>query len=77
MPKLHLVTYGCQMNEYDSERVAGLLKDERYELTDSPDDADLSSSIRARSGKRPRTRSTRSRARSSASRRSGPGSSSA
>src|SRR5882724_1696793 len=41
MPKLHLVTYGCQMNEYDSERVAGLLKDERYELTDSPDEADL------------------------------------
>ena len=25
MPKLHLITYGCQMNEYDSERVAGLL----------------------------------------------------
>ena len=41
MPKLHLVTYGCQMNEYDSERVAGLLKDEGYELTDSPDEADL------------------------------------
>jgi tRNA-2-methylthio-N6-dimethylallyladenosine synthase len=29
------------MNEYDSERVAGLLKHERYELTDSPEDADL------------------------------------
>src|SRR5512134_3517070 len=41
MSKLHLITYGCQMNEYDSERVAGLLKHERYELTDSPDDADL------------------------------------
>ena len=41
MPKLHLVTYGCQMNEYDSERVAGLLVNERYELTDSPDEADL------------------------------------
>ena len=26
MSKLHLITYGCQMNEYDSERVAGLLK---------------------------------------------------
>src|SRR5437867_13410488 len=24
--KLHLITYGCQMNEYDSERVAGLSK---------------------------------------------------
>jgi tRNA-2-methylthio-N6-dimethylallyladenosine synthase len=41
MPKLHLITYGCQMNEYDSERVAGLLRDERYELTESPQDADL------------------------------------
>ena len=41
MPKLHLITYGCQMNEYDSERVAGLLGAERYELTETPDDADL------------------------------------
>ncbi len=41
MSKLHLITYGCQMNEYDSERVAGLLRGQRYELTDRPDDADL------------------------------------
>src|SRR6266536_531328 len=41
MPKLHLITYGCQMNEYDSERVAGLLRDERYELTDVAEEADL------------------------------------
>ena len=41
MPKLHLITYGCQMNEYDSERVAGLLRDERYELTETAQDADL------------------------------------
>lgn len=41
MPKLHLITYGCQMNEYDSERVAGLLKHARYELTESPEAADL------------------------------------
>jgi tRNA-2-methylthio-N6-dimethylallyladenosine synthase len=41
MPKLHLITYGCQMNEYDSERVAGLLRDERYVLTETPQDADL------------------------------------
>ncbi|HXL40085.1 MAG TPA: tRNA (N6-isopentenyl adenosine(37)-C2)-methylthiotransferase MiaB, partial [Myxococcales bacterium] len=39
--KLHLITYGCQMNEYDSERVAGLLKQERYELTDFAEEADL------------------------------------
>ncbi len=41
MAKLHLITYGCQMNEYDSERVAGLLKAQRYELTDSEAEADL------------------------------------
>src|SRR5713101_5930139 len=41
MPKLHLITYGCQMNEYDSERVAGLLKRESYELTLVAEEADL------------------------------------
>jgi tRNA-2-methylthio-N6-dimethylallyladenosine synthase len=41
VPKLHLITYGCQMNEYDSERVAGLLKADQYELCDKPEDADL------------------------------------
>ncbi|HXG02088.1 MAG TPA: tRNA (N6-isopentenyl adenosine(37)-C2)-methylthiotransferase MiaB [Candidatus Binatia bacterium] len=41
MAKLHLITYGCQMNEYDSERVAGLLKQQSYELTDRETDADL------------------------------------
>ncbi len=41
MAKLHLITYGCQMNEYDSERVAGLLGRERYELTDRPSEADV------------------------------------
>ncbi|MBI3635161.1 MAG: tRNA (N6-isopentenyl adenosine(37)-C2)-methylthiotransferase MiaB [Candidatus Rokubacteria bacterium] len=41
MAKLHLITYGCQMNEYDSERVAGLLKMQDYELTDDEADADL------------------------------------
>jgi tRNA-2-methylthio-N6-dimethylallyladenosine synthase len=41
MSKLHLITYGCQMNEYDSERVAGLLERQQYELTDRPDEADV------------------------------------
>jgi tRNA-2-methylthio-N6-dimethylallyladenosine synthase len=41
MAKLHLITYGCQMNEYDSERVAGLLRQERYEITDRESDADI------------------------------------
>jgi tRNA-2-methylthio-N6-dimethylallyladenosine synthase len=41
MAKLHLITYGCQMNEYDSERVAGLLRAQQYELTDDESAADL------------------------------------
>ena len=41
MAKLHLITYGCQMNEYDSERVAGLLREQDYELTDDARAADL------------------------------------
>ncbi len=41
MAKLHLITYGCQMNEYDSERVAGLLRAQAYELTENEADADL------------------------------------
>src|SRR5262245_12877737 len=41
MAKLHLITYGCQMNEYDSERVAGLLRESRYELTDREAEADV------------------------------------
>src|SRR5206468_2354158 len=41
MAKLHLITYGCQMNEYDSELVTGLLRAERYELTADEQEADL------------------------------------
>lgn len=41
MARLHLITYGCQMNEYDSERVVGLLRDARYDLTENEADADL------------------------------------
>jgi tRNA-2-methylthio-N6-dimethylallyladenosine synthase len=41
MAKLHLITYGCQMNEYDSERVAGLLRERDYELTDDATAADV------------------------------------
>ena len=40
-PKAYIKTYGCQMNEYDSEILAGLLKENRYELTASPEEADL------------------------------------
>jgi tRNA-2-methylthio-N6-dimethylallyladenosine synthase len=41
MAKLHLITYGCQMNEYDSERVAGLLRERSWELTADETEADL------------------------------------
>ena len=41
-PKLHIKTFGCQMNEYDSSRMADLLHASHgYETTDAPDDADL------------------------------------
>lgn len=34
-------SYGCQMNVYDSERMADLLASEGYEIIDAPGDADL------------------------------------
>lgn len=34
-------TYGCQMNVYDSQRMADSLAQEGYVTTDTPDDADL------------------------------------
>jgi tRNA-2-methylthio-N6-dimethylallyladenosine synthase len=36
-----LITYGCQANELDSERIAGLLGQEGYELIERDEDADL------------------------------------
>ncbi len=41
MPKLKLITYGCQANELDSERIAGLLALEGYELIEREEEADL------------------------------------
>jgi tRNA-2-methylthio-N6-dimethylallyladenosine synthase len=41
MPKLKLITYGCQANELDSERIAGLLAPEGYDLIDREEEADL------------------------------------
>lgn len=38
--RVHLVTYGCQMNEHDSALIAGRLAEAGYALTDSIDDAD-------------------------------------
>ncbi len=39
--KLHVKTYGCQMNVYDSERMAEALAPAGYALTEEMDDADL------------------------------------
>ena len=40
--KLFIATQGCQMNEYDSHRMADLLGDSHgYELTDDPEQADV------------------------------------
>jgi len=40
-PKVHIKTYGCQMNEYDSEIMAGLLNRNGYELVDNLQEADV------------------------------------
>ena len=40
--KLFIKTFGCQMNEYDSSKMADVMAAaEGYETTDNPDDADL------------------------------------
>jgi tRNA-2-methylthio-N6-dimethylallyladenosine synthase len=39
--KAFIRTFGCQMNDHDSERMAGLLKGQGYALTINPDEADL------------------------------------
>ncbi|QKJ05317.1 tRNA (N6-isopentenyl adenosine(37)-C2)-methylthiotransferase MiaB [Yersinia mollaretii] len=40
--KLHIKTWGCQMNEYDSSKMADLLASTHgYQLTETPEDADL------------------------------------
>jgi tRNA-2-methylthio-N6-dimethylallyladenosine synthase len=40
--KLYIKTFGCQMNEYDSEKMADVLRESHgFELTDAAEDADL------------------------------------
>ncbi|MGZ4210383.1 MAG: tRNA (N6-isopentenyl adenosine(37)-C2)-methylthiotransferase MiaB [Actinomycetota bacterium] len=41
MPTYFIRTYGCQMNEHDSERIAGLLEQNGYARAPSPETADL------------------------------------
>ena len=40
-PKFHLITYGCQMNKNDSERLSGLLRGLGFEPTNEKEQADL------------------------------------
>jgi len=42
MKKLYIRTFGCQMNEYDSDRIADVLAAaEAFEITDDPEQADV------------------------------------
>ena len=58
--KLYIETYGCQMNVVDSEVVAAILQQHRYELTEQIEEADLvlvnTCSIRENAEQRVRTR---------------------
>jgi tRNA-2-methylthio-N6-dimethylallyladenosine synthase len=40
-PKYLLATYGCQMNEYDSNLVGAMLEKRGMEITENPDEANL------------------------------------
>ena len=41
MPKVYIRTFGCQMNERDSEFVAGLFLENGYEITEFPEKSDV------------------------------------
>ena len=41
MKKLYIQTYGCQMNQHDSERIARVMAGRGYVPTDDPECADL------------------------------------
>ncbi|MDZ7314788.1 MAG: tRNA (N6-isopentenyl adenosine(37)-C2)-methylthiotransferase MiaB [candidate division KSB1 bacterium] len=41
MTRVYIETYGCQMNEYDTEIVKAVLLDSGYELSDSPEEAEV------------------------------------
>ncbi|MDD9929245.1 MAG: tRNA (N6-isopentenyl adenosine(37)-C2)-methylthiotransferase MiaB, partial [Rhodospirillaceae bacterium] len=41
MKRLYIKTYGCQMNVYDSARMADVLAPHGYAPVDAPDDADM------------------------------------
>ncbi len=41
MTKFHIITYGCQMNEYDSKLIENLLEKEGFSLASEPKSADV------------------------------------
>jgi tRNA-2-methylthio-N6-dimethylallyladenosine synthase len=41
MPKVHIRTFGCQMNKYDSNIMAERFLSAGYSLADKPEDADI------------------------------------
>ncbi len=41
MNRVYIKTYGCQMNERDSDAVASLLRDRGYSMVGDEDEADI------------------------------------
>src|SRR5437764_363943 len=41
MKRYHVTTFGCQMNEHDSERLKGMLDSLGYQEVDTRDESDL------------------------------------
>jgi tRNA-2-methylthio-N6-dimethylallyladenosine synthase len=41
MKSFHIVTYGCQMNKHDSEKIAGLLAAKGFKMAASKEEADI------------------------------------
>lgn len=41
MKKIYIRTFGCQMNEYDSERILSIFEEMGYEKTEDPSEADF------------------------------------
>jgi tRNA-2-methylthio-N6-dimethylallyladenosine synthase len=41
MKKVYIETYGCQMNEYDTELVRAVLTDNKYQIINNEQDADI------------------------------------
>ena len=53
MRTYHLTSFGCQMNEHDSERMKGMLESLGYAEVERRDDADLLSLIHISEPTRP------------------------